>query len=210
MPNLPSYSSQNPIPWPPPHDAGRRQRVGDWTLLGEEVAHFDALVREVHPDARRVDADRVAQISRWLLALPESEARAVLDERLDRIIELRRMVADSDWDFPDAPRARVEKMLAYLDQDETLIPDRIPVLGKLDDVLLLELTLPAFSEELDEYEDFCRYRDNEHPVGCGEAQRSAWIQDRLAALALVRHQQLVSGTHYAIGGQPTQSFRIGG
>jgi DNA polymerase-3 subunit alpha len=30
------------------------------------------------------------------------------------------------------------------------------------------------------------------------------------ALALVEHQQRVSGTHYAIGGSPTEPFRIGG
>lgn len=209
--HIPNYPSHNPIPWPPAHDAaGRRQRVGDWTLRGEQVACFNALVHDVHPDAPRVDADHVAQLSRWLLAMPEVEANAVFDERLGRIDELRRMLADPDWDCAGADRARVDKMLAYLDQTETLIPDRIPLLGKLDDVLLLELTWPALSAECDEYEDFCRYRDCEHPAGSGPEQRATWIRDRIAALALVRHQQRVSDSRYAETGRPSEPFHIGG
>lgn len=205
-----STPSPNAMPWPTTTGAGRRHRVGDWTLRDEEIALFDALVHDVHPHAPPVDADRVAQLSRWLLSLPEPDARKVLDERLSRIEELRRMVADPDWDCAGRDRVNVEKMLAYLDQTENLIPDRIPLLGKLDDVILLELTWPALSVETDEYEDFCRYREAEHPTGSGPQQRAAWIQDRLAALALVRHQQRVSDTRYAEAGRPSESFHIGG
>ncbi|WP_159017427.1 YkvA family protein [Cognatiluteimonas profundi] len=200
----------NAMPWPTTQGAGRRHRAGDWTLRDEEIALFDALVHDVHPAAPRVDADRVAQLSRWLLSLPEADARKVLDERLSRIEELRRMVADPDWDCAGRDRVNVDKMLAYLDQTENLIPDRIPLLGKLDDVILLELTWPALSAETDEYEDFCRYRDAEHPGGTGTEQRAAWIQDRLAALALARHQQRVSDSTYAESGRPSEPFKIGG
>jgi hypothetical protein len=204
------HSARNEIPWRPAGDPCRRKRAGDWTLREEEVAKFDALVHDVHPAAPRVDADHVAQVSRWLLAMPEERAAAVLGERLGRIDELRRMVADDDWDCADRERVNVQKMLAYLDQEETLIPDRTPTLGKLDDILLLELTWPALAREVDEYEDFSRYRDSEHPGGSGAQQRATWIRERLAALALVQHQQRVSGSHYAIAGLPSEPFRVGG
>jgi hypothetical protein len=211
MANLQNHPTESsPIPWRSTGDPCRRRRAGEWTLCAEEVAKFDALVHDVHPDAPRVDADHVAEVARWLLAMPEARAAAVLGERLDRIDELRRMVADPDWDCADRERVRVEKMLAYLDQEETLIPDRTPMLGRLDDLLLLELTWPALATEVDEYEDFCRYRDSEHPAGSGAEQRAAWIRERLAALALVQHQHRVSGSHYAIAGLPAEPFRIGG
>jgi uncharacterized membrane protein YkvA (DUF1232 family) len=211
MANLQQHlPEQNEIPWRLSNDPCRRKRVGDWTLCAEEVAKFDTLVHEVHPGAPRVDADQVAHVARWLLAMPEARAAQVLGERLTRIDELRRMVADPDWDCADRDRVNVEKMLGYLDQEETLIPDRTPMLGKLDDILLLELTWDALAAEVDEYQDFCRYREDEHPTGTGAQQRATWIRERLAALALVEHQQRVSGTHYAIGGSPTEPFRIGG
>jgi hypothetical protein len=206
----PGYPAETPIPWPRAGTEGRRQRVGDWTLRAEEVARFDTLVHDVYPDAPRVTADRVAHLSRWLLAMPEDQARAVLGERLAQIDQLRRMVADPDWDCAGPDRAHVEKLLAYLDQEDTLIPDRIPMLGKLDDVLLLELTWPVLSRESDEYDDFCRYREAEHPAGSGPERRANWIRDRIAALALVRNQQRVSDSHYVETDRPNDRFRIGG
>lgn len=210
MPDLQSFSQHNPIPWRQTNAPSRRRRAGEWTLREDEVARFDTLVHEVHPDAPRVDADQVAQVARWLLSLPEAQAAAILDDRLTRIGELRRMVADPDWDCADRERVNVAKMLAYLDQSETLIPERTPTLGKLDDILLLELTWPALAQEVDEYDDFSRYRDTEHPAGNGAEQRAIWIRDRLAALALVHHQQRVSDSHYAVTGLPTEPFRVGG
>lgn len=208
---LPSAPSQRPLPWPPAPAAGSSpEPTGDWPLQGEQVARFDALLHEVHPDAPRVDADRLSRLAHWLLALPEAEARAVLDERLVRIDELRAMIADPDWDCDPPDRARVSKLLAYLDQTDNLIPDRIPLLGKLDDVLLLELAWPALAAEVDEYQDFCQYRSSEHPPGNGSHQRAAWIRDRLAALALLRHQMRVNESHYAESGRPDEPFHIGG
>ena len=57
------------------------------------------------------------------------------------------MVSDPNWDCSESDCAHVEKMLCYLDEQVNLIPDRVPLLGKLDDVLLLELTWPALSAE---------------------------------------------------------------
>jgi hypothetical protein len=118
-------------------------------LKSDQVARFDALLHEIHPDAPRVDADRISQLARWLL-------------------------------------------------------------GKLDDVVLLELAWPALAAEVDEYDDFCRYRNSEHPFGSGMTQRASWVRDRLAAMALVRHQMLVSESHYAESGRPATPFRVGG
>ena len=47
---------------------GRRERAGNWPLKSDQVARFDALLHEIHPDAPRVDADRISQLARWLLA----------------------------------------------------------------------------------------------------------------------------------------------
>jgi uncharacterized membrane protein YkvA (DUF1232 family) len=210
MRTQPSFPSERPLPSPASQGHGRRERVGDWSLNSEQVARFDALLHEVHPDAPRVDADRIADLSRWLIALPPDEARNVLDDRLGRIEELRALIADPDWDCSEADSMRIHKLLAYMDQTDNLIPDRIPLVGKLDDVMLLELAWPALAAEVDEYEDFCRYRDSEHPDGDGMARRASWIRDRLAALSLLQHNNRVNASHYAESGRPAATFHIGG
>lgn len=154
----------------------------------EQVAAFDRLLHELHPGAERVDAARISRLTAWLSSLPPAEAHAVLDERLSRIEELRAMVDDPDWDCAEADCANVRRLLRYLDESDDLIPDTIPLLGKLDDVLLLELAWPAVSDEAEEYRDFVQYRETQHPSGDGAQRRAAWIGDRMAELAMLRQQ----------------------
>jgi uncharacterized membrane protein YkvA (DUF1232 family) len=206
---LPRTPTDQPLPHPDV-SAGRRHHIGDHDLAPAAVAAFDALLHEIQPDARRVTADEISQLAGWLLALPEAEARITLGERIGRIEELRRLVDDRDWDCDDADRARIRRLLAYLDQDEDLIPDRIPLLGMLDDVLLLELAWPAVADEAEEYRDFCAWRTDARPVdGDGSTRRAAWIRDRLDELALLRHRIEVDAHRYAASGEPDRPFRIG-
>lgn len=172
------------------------------------MAHFDHLLHEIHPGARHVDVDRIATLGRWLQELDAVEARAALDERLARIERLRTMLDDPDWDRRDAACLRVHKLLAYLDQDRDLIPDAIPLLGLLDDVLLLELAWPAVATEAEDYLDFCQYRSAEQPHGDGTERREAWVRDRLQALALFQQHARVNARRYAAGGRPERPFRI--
>ena len=198
------------LPWPPSHTSRAAANAPATGPCGGGSRTFDALVHEIHPDAPRVDADHVAQLSRWLLAMPEERRprgagrapgthRQVAAHGRRPRLGLRRFAT-----------ARTSRRCSPTWTRMNLIPDRTPMLGKLDDVLLLELTWPALAAEVDEYEDFCRYRDSEHPDG----QRAAAARDldpRPAGRAGAgAHQQRVSDSHYARPGARTTPFRIGG
>ncbi|MGJ7903376.1 hypothetical protein [Lysobacter sp. 1R34A] len=172
------------------------------------IAAFDALVHELHPDAARVDAARLQRLAGWLAALPADEARRVVDERMQSLQDLRAMAADPAWDSDAAMRARLAKLFAYIDDDQDLIPDKMPLLGLLDDVLLIELAWPAFAAEAGDYRDFCVYRQAEHPGGDAAEQRAAWVRDRIAELSLLQHHARVNDSHYANGRSPEPVFRV--
>jgi uncharacterized membrane protein YkvA (DUF1232 family) len=177
-------------------------------LRSAAVAQFDALLHELNPDAVRVDPERVQGLCVWLASLPSLAAQEVLDRRLRRIEDLRAMLDDADWDANEATRMRLRKLIAYIDQDDDLIPDHDPVLGKLDDVLLIELAWPAFADEADDYRDFSEYRSVEHPGGNGSDQRAAWIRDRLAEIALLQHHLRVNSSHYVDRGRSIEPFHV--
>ncbi|RDZ29028.1 hypothetical protein DX914_07990 [Lysobacter silvisoli] len=178
------------------------------------IAAFDALVHELYPDAARVDATRLQRLAAWLSAMPPAQARATVDERLQRLQELRAMDADPDWDSTPPLRARLGKLLAYVDDGDDLIPDRVPLLGLLDDVLLVELAWPAFAEEAEDYRDFCAYRDSHRPQEPhlqehGEPLRAAWLRERLDEMALAQHRVRVHDHHYAPSFHAAESpFRV--
>jgi uncharacterized membrane protein YkvA (DUF1232 family) len=181
---------------------------GAMPLRADAVAQFDALLHDLWPEAPRVDADRIQHLCTWLAGLPAHAARDVLARRLGRLDELRAMLDDRDWDPRESVRTRLRQLFAYIDQSDDLIPDREPLLGKLDDVLLIELAWPAFASEAEDYRDFCTYRDETHPGGNGESQRAAWMRDRLAEIALLQHQLRVHDSHYVHRGHPEQLFHV--
>lgn len=202
-----TYPTDRPLPRPHGSDS-RSHPLGDLNIDAEQVAAFDALLHDIHPAAERVDAARVSQLAAWLLSLPQDEAREVLGERLSRIEELRAMVDDPDWDCVEADCATVRKLLRYLDQPDDLIPDTIPLLGRLDDVLLLELAWPAVSDEAEEYRDFRLYRDTRHPAGDGAQRRAAWISDRVTAIAMLRQRMRANDGLHLNDGLRGLRFRI--
>lgn len=205
MQSFTAHPTREPLPWPDAQPQGRRRQVGEWTLTDEQVESFDTLLHGLCPQAPRVQADQIAQLSRWLLSLPPEDAQAVLAERLSRIDDMRALLDDPDWE-PDSPGAcRLRGLLAYMDEDG-LIPNHIPVLGRLDDVLLLELAWPAIAAEIDDYLDFRDYRSSAQPDGDGPARRDAWVRERMAELARLQHQH--TGDRYAPAETPSTGFRV--
>ena len=197
-----------PLPWDNRPGQANADFIAGLQLDASAVSRFDQLLHEIHPAAHHVDVDRIASLAHWLHELPSDQAREVLKERLSRIELLRSMLNDADWDQHEATSGRVRKLLAYLDKNTDLIPDHTPVLGLLDDVMLLELAWPAVKTEAEDYADFCRYRENNQPTGDGEQRREAWIKDRLDALALLQHQARVNASHYVDTGKPEGMFRV--
>jgi uncharacterized membrane protein YkvA (DUF1232 family) len=191
-------------------DLGAPAGFPEIALSGPAVVHFDELVHELYADAARVDQERLQQLVAWLLSLPEDQAQEELDARLQRMDELRALLDDEAWDCSDATRLRVNKLLAYVDRSDDLIPDSLPLLGRLDDVLLIELAWPAFAEEANEYRDFCQYRQTEHPAGTPEEQRNAWLRDRLAEIELLRQNTRIEDVHFANGRAPEGPMRVTG
>ncbi|QDH70641.1 YkvA family protein [Marilutibacter alkalisoli] len=176
---------------PPP---AARDAVMSWQPAA--VAQFDALLHEINPDAPRVDIPRLQAVAEWLVELPEEQARPLLATRLERIELIRTMLADPGWDTDEGTRARVNRLVAYFDREDDLIPDGTPSLGMLDDALMLELAWPMVENEVEQYRDFRDYREQEHPTGDAAAQREAWFRDRLAEIEQLRLNARARSGHY--------------
>jgi uncharacterized membrane protein YkvA (DUF1232 family) len=80
--------------------------------------------------------------------------------RVAKLKALIDMVRDEDWNLADKERRNVISALAYFTDPEDMIPDSIPVLGFIDDAIMIELVTRELAHEIDAYNDFCRYRDD--------------------------------------------------
>ncbi len=80
-------------------------------------------------------------------------------KRIPELESLIRMLADEDWMLPETDRERLLATFCYFADPEDILPDDIPVIGYLDDVIIIELVARELQHVREAYDDFCEFRD---------------------------------------------------
>ena len=109
-------------------------------------------------------------------------------ERIPQLELLIQMLADEEWHLPDADRERLLAMFVYFSDPEDILPDHIPVIGYLDDVIIIELVTREMQHVRDAYDDFRKFRrefDENSPNVDGAIRR-----DRLDRRRQQLHQRM--------------------
>lgn len=193
---------------PPEPPAPRRRQVAGLVLDEHQVERFNRLLAQLDPNAPRITADQVVTLARWLQDLPRERATAIVSERLARAEQLRRMLNDADWEVCAELRERSRMLISYLQQVDDLIPDDQPLLGHLDDALLVELAWPAFRDETLDYGDYCRFVSEQRPRGSAYERRLAWQNACLAEAALLQQRRDVRARRYVAAEPMPLHFRV--
>lgn len=157
-------------------------------LADEELDYFRSVMRQVR--SRGVDRspqETAAAATRQVARLRAMARSPFIRRRIDRVDRLIAMIEDPQWALPDQERRRVLDGLAYVADLNDLVPDDVPVLGLLDDAIMLELVLRDLQHELDAYEDFDAYRTTEtartgRSVPSAAVSRQDWLDSQREAL----------------------------
>lgn len=80
-------------------------------------------------------------------------------KRIPQLDAMIRMLQDAEWNLPNAERERLLAMFVYFGDPEDIVPDHIPVIGYLDDIIMFELVICELHHVREAYDDFCDYRD---------------------------------------------------
>lgn len=138
---------------------GRRHHVGDYELEPDRLERFNEALRELTPEAPAMTLDQIASAAkRALQKHTDGSTPPFVQSRIGTLQRLQ-LLADDDRFGPSMElRRKVGILQAYRDEEADLIPDAIPVIGLLDDAVLVDVALQLVQGELAEYEDFCRFR----------------------------------------------------
>jgi uncharacterized membrane protein YkvA (DUF1232 family) len=82
-----------------------------------------------------------------------------VSRRIPELESLIRMLKDHEWRLPKDERERLLATFVYFGDPEDILPDHIPVIGYLDDVIMIELAVRELLHVREAYDDFCEYRD---------------------------------------------------
>jgi hypothetical protein len=181
-------------------------------LSDDDLQFFVRGMHDVEAQVKSEDADKIIAAAQKLLA--ESQGTKVppfIAERLGSVESLISMARDVGFNLPDADRHRVLAALAYLADPNDAIPDDVPVLGFLDDAIMIELCRQDLRFEIEAYDDFCGWRADEaraRGIDPGKlmVQRADWTDARAAeAIALMHRRRRDS---YASGAWKPTLFKV--
>jgi uncharacterized membrane protein YkvA (DUF1232 family) len=153
-----------------------------------ELDYFRSVMHRARAaQAAREPQEIAAAAAREVARLRSSALSPFIARRIDRVALLVAMLEDPEWQLPEPDRNRVLDGLAYVAQAHDLVPDNVPVLGLLDDAVMLELVLRELRHELDGYEEFDRFRLDESarrdkPGVHRPVSREDWLSARREAL----------------------------
>lgn len=160
----------------------------------EDLERFSAMADHVKAQMPgHIDSPTLARLVRTKLetARQSGDCPAFILERIERLEQLADMVEDTEWGLDGDELKRMQRALFYFTEPADMIPDRVPILGFLDDALMVELTLKEFRPELQAYQKFCgfrlaeRERRDEHGSSA-KVTKEDWLADQRALL----HRQM--------------------
>ena len=131
-------------------------------LTDRDLQYFRDALRQSRSAVRHAEDNEIIEAIRDVLdeirsnePLPDFVA-----ERIPVLEAMIQMLTDDEWQLPADDRERLLATFVYFADPEDLLPDDIPVIGYLDDVIILELVAGELIHVREAYADFCDYRDD--------------------------------------------------
>lgn len=191
-----------PLPRPSTTGFHRRCRIAGLQLGHASLQRFSAAVRHLAPGNECPDADTIVSTGRALLSrFPGFHHAPPVQLRLRWLTAMNTMAREPHWTLRHSLGDRITVIQGYATSRDRLIPDQVPVIGGLDDALLVDLAWPALSAEIIDYLDFRRLRmqrAREIGVPPGEFRFTCedWLRARHEEKAWHRHQRTHGLMHY--------------
>lgn len=136
------------------------------------------------------DAEILEAIGDVLLEIKSAEPLPdFVAKRIPQLESMIHMLQDDEWKLPEEDREKLLATFVYFADPEDILPDHIPVIGYLDDVIMIELVVRELHHVRDAYEDFCDFRDD-YDKKFGSGHDSAVRRDRVDRKRQKLHQRM--------------------
>ena len=153
-----------------------------------DLEYFRSIIRRAGTSARKTSEEEVvAHAEAMINEVKAAELPAFAAQRIDRVGGLIDMLQDDEWKLAGSERINVVTALAYFADPKDVIPDDVPVLGYIDDAIMIELILRELKHEIEAFDDFRRYQREE---ASRNRDPNVTREDWLAAKRRELHQRM--------------------
>jgi uncharacterized membrane protein YkvA (DUF1232 family) len=146
-------------------------------LKDTDLEHFRNVMHKAQAGAKKLSETVILANAKEISQSIKGSVPEFVQERISKLETFVAMIEDNEWQIPNEERTQVLSALAYFSDPEDLVPDSIPVLGFLDDAIMIELVAEEFKDDLEAFEEFCAYREREEGrSGDANVTREEWLE----------------------------------
>ena len=148
-------------------------------LKDSDLEYFRDVMHKAQAGAKQLSEQDILANAKKLSHNIKDNVPEFVRDRIQKLETFVAMIEDSEWKMPTEERTEVLSALAYFSDAEDLVPDHIPVLGFLDDAIMIELVAEDFKDDVEAFEEFCQYRTREEGRAGEEAiTRDEWLESK--------------------------------
>ncbi len=131
-------------------------------LDSKDLDYFREVFQRAKAAAANADEAEILVKAREIIEqVRHSKVPDFVHQRIEKLESLIAMTEDAEWALAGPERQNVISALSYFAEPHDIIPDNVPVLGYLDDAIMIELVVKELQHEIEAFADFCRYREEE-------------------------------------------------
>ena len=184
-------------------------------LSDDDLKHFADAMKTAQQESKNLTPKEITDAASKLLQDgKDNKLPAFIAERLSKIDSMISMVNDAGFGMEEEDKKRVLSCLTYFANPKDIIPDNVPVLGFLDDAIAIELVVRELQHEVEAYDDFVAYREDEarrrgvDPAAL-KTERVEWAEARRVELLSRMKSRRMSSYSSSSGWRPSL-FKFGG
>lgn len=130
-------------------------------LQEPDLDYFRQIMAKTQGAVSTLNQQQILAAAKKLASDVDGKVPEFVASRILKLQQLVALVEDQEWDLTAEETAEVLSALAYFAKPEDLISDHVPVLGFLDDAIMIELVAQSLAEDIQAYDEFCKFRTAE-------------------------------------------------
>jgi len=184
-------------------------------LSDDDLKYFADAMQSAQKESQNLSSQEITDAASKLLQDgKDNKLPAFISDRLSKIDSMVSMVNDAGFGMEEADKKRVLACLTYFANPKDIIPDNVPVLGFLDDAIMIELVVRELQHEVEAYDDFVEYREDEArrrgvDPSTLKTERVEWAEARRVELLSRMKSRRMSSYSSSSGWRPSL-FKFGG
>jgi uncharacterized membrane protein YkvA (DUF1232 family) len=147
-----------------------------FSLDDTDIEYFRGVMNRAQDEAGNASEQDIIREARKILeSIDPAKPPLFVRERLERLATLIAMLEDPEWPLDGQERVDVISALAYFHNPADLIADDVPVIGLIDDAIMIELVVRELEPQVEAYDEFCVYRSSEEKLRSKDVTREEWL-----------------------------------